>query len=218
MKNIKNSLFYLITLFFFNLSYCQQKTVYEKKVDEITLKLLKELGVSQTQINRVNEMGNIEGMLMGADIMKKLTTMEGLIIMERYNNEIKKVEKLKTEVDFKKDKIKKEKELELKRTIEQEKNKNKLLEEFNNSDYSIISKKIKLEFENWLRKSEFEKQEDFLKRINKNSQKSFDSICNSILLQAISKVETFNDLSLEINEYDADKEFFKVKIKIFKIL
>ena len=66
--------------------------------------------------------------------------------MERYKNDIKQAESLKTEIDFKKDKIKKNKEIALKQAIEKENNKKKLLEEFNNSDYAKISKNIKSEF------------------------------------------------------------------------
>lgn len=215
MKIIKTSLLTIILFLFFNFSYCQQKTVYEKKVEELSLQLFKNFGVSQNQINKAKGMGEIESLFMVGDIMHKMNTMEGLVLLERYNKEIKKAEILKTEIDFKKDKAKKSKENALKLAIEQEKNRKKLLEEYNNSDYSKISKNIKFEFEKWLTKNEFEKQENFLKRVKENSQRSFDSICNSILLKAIAHTKEYNNLTLEVGEYNADKEFFKIKIKIF---
>lgn len=215
MKFIRTILLSTILFFFFNISYCQQKTVYEKKVEELSLQLFKKLGVSQTQINKAKEMGEIEAMFMVGEIMQKFNTIEGLVLLERFNNEIKKAESLKTEVDFKKDKIKKQKEIALKEAIDQESNKQKLLTEFNNSDYSKISKNIKFEFEKWLTKNEYEKQENFLKRVKENCRKSFDSICNSILLKEISNNIEYNNLTLEVGEYNADKEYFKIIIKIF---
>jgi hypothetical protein len=215
MKIIRTILLPTILFFFFNISYCQQKTVYEKKVEELSLQLFKKLGVSQTQINKAKEMGEIEAMFMAGEIMQKLSTMEGLVLLERFNNEIKKAEILKTEVDFKKSKIKKQKDIALKEAIDQERNRKKLLDEFNNSDYSKISKNIKSEFEKWLTKNEYEKQENYLTRVKENSQRSFDSICNSILLKEISHITEYNNLSLEVGEYNADKELFKIKIKIF---
>jgi hypothetical protein len=213
---IKTILLTTLLLLFFNFSYCQQKTAYEKKVEELSLQLFKNLGVSQTQISKAKEIGEIEAMFMSSVIMYRLSTVEGMVLMERFNKEVKKAEILKTEVDFKKDKFKKNKEITLKAEIEQEKKRKELLEEFNSSDYSKISKSIKSEFEKWLTKSEFEKQDDFEKRIKENNQKSFDSICNSVLLNAISNANQYNNLSLEVGEYNADKEYFKVKIKIFK--
>ena len=139
MKIIKNLLFTLIFILFFNLSFSQQKTLYDKKVEGLTLQL---------------------------------------------------------------------------QNAEEQKLKN--LEEYGNSDYSKISKLIKTEFENWLSKSEFEKQENYKKRIHENNKRSFDSICYKILLSEISRVENYNNLNLEVGEYDAENEKFKIKIKIFK--
>lgn len=210
MKIIKNSLLSIIIFLFFNSSYSQQKTVYEKKVGEINLSFLKKLGVSQTQISRAKEMGNIEGMFMGLGIMEKLSTMQGLVLMEQYNNELKKAENLKTEVDFKKDKIKKNKEIALQKAIEQK----KILEEYNNSDYSIISKNIKSEFENWTKKGEFEKEADYVNRLQIKSQNVFEEIC---LKQINEKINNFNvdyNLRKELSTYNSEGEYFMINFKI----
>lgn len=210
MKIIKNSLLSIILFLFFNSSYSQQKTVYEKKVDEINLSFLKKLGVSETQISRAKEMGNIEGMFMGLGIMEKLSTMQGLVLMEQYNNELKKAENLKTEVDFKKDKIKKNKEIALQKAIEQK----KILELYNNSDYSIISKNIKSEFENWTKKGEFEKEADYFNRLQIKSQNVFEEIC---LKQINDKINNYNvdyNLRKELSTYNSEGEYFMIVFKI----
>lgn len=210
MKIIKNSLLSIIIFLFFNSSYSQQKTVYEKKVGEINLSFLKKLGVSQTQISRAKEMGSIEGMFMGLGIMEKLSTMQGLVLMEQYNNELKKAENLKTEVDFKKDKIKKNKEIALQKAIEQK----KILEEYNYSDYSIISKNIKSEFESWTKKDEFEKEADYVNRLQIKSQNVFEEIC---LKQINEKINNFNvdyNLRKELSTYNSEGEYFMINFKI----
>lgn len=216
MKIIKKALLTLVFILFVNLSFSQQKTVYEKKVEGLTLQLLKQFGVSQTQLNKAKEIGEIESLFLFSDIANKMNTIEGLVIMEKYGKEIKKAEALKTEIDLKKDKIKKDKQIALQKAEEQKiKNKTEA-EEYKNSDYYKISKLIKSEFENWLSKSEFEKQENYKKRLTENSKKSFDSICHKILLNEISRVENYNNLNLEVGEYNAENEKFKIKIKIFK--
>lgn len=216
MKIIKKALLTLTFILFVNLSFSQQKTVYEKKVEGLTLQLLKQFGVSQTQLNKAKEMGEIESLFLFSDIANKMNTIEGLVLMEKYGKEIKKAEALKTEIDLKKDKIKKDKQIALQKAEEQKiKNKTEA-EEYKNSDYYKISKLIKSEFENWLSKSEFEKQENYKKRLTENSKKSFDSICHKILLNEISRVENYNNLNLEVGEYNAENEKFKIKIKIFK--
>lgn len=225
MKQIKIRIIiciFITGLFSIN-SLAQSKTPYEKRKAELTLQLLKQLGVSQNQINRANDMGNIEGLFMLSGIVNKLNTMEGLVLLERYQSDLKKAERLKNAVDLKKDREKKDREKKEKEReialekIKAQENEIKLsAEKYNNTDFAKISRNIKSAYEQWLVKSEFEKLEAYQKRIKENYKRSFDSICNSNILEAISNtLETNHEYVLEVGQYDAEKEFFRVKINLF---
>ena len=78
------------------------------------------------------------------------------------------------------------------------------------TDCVKISNNIKYDFEKWLTKSEFEKQDTYAKRVKEDSQIAFDSICNSIVLKSMYQIRENNNLVLEIGEYNAEEEFFKI--------
>lgn len=90
-------------------SQSQPKTAYEKRKEELAIQLLKQLGVTQAEINRAKDkdMGGIESLFMVGNFLKRLNTMEGLVAMERFNTAVKKAESLKTEVDFRREREKK---------------------------------------------------------------------------------------------------------------
>lgn len=200
----------------------QTKTAYEKRKEEISLQLFKNLGISLSEISRAKNIGGIEGLFMFNGIMKKLSTMEGLILMERYSTALKNAESLKTEVDFKKERLKKEEEdkkkqlaqdaLDEKKRQEQlDKQKEEQEQRYNNSDYISIKKGIKAAFENWLKKGEFEKTELYKDRIiNKNL--AFDSICNKIITNQIDGQVSYFSAKVELLTYNADNEYYPIKI------
>jgi hypothetical protein len=117
---------------FISFSQNQPKTAYERRKDELTIQLLKQFGITQAQINRAKEkdVGGIESLFMLGNFINKLNTMEGLVVMERFNTALKKAEGLKTEVDFRREREKKDlEEKERQIAIERVKEKERLEEE-----------------------------------------------------------------------------------------
>jgi hypothetical protein len=204
MKNYKINWLFIILFLCFNSLHCQEKTLYEKKVEELTWQFYENLGISPSEIDNAKKIKNLDNLNV---LVKKLFTTNAGI--EKFNFEmlilsegLKKAEALKTEFERKK--------------IESIKNEKKELEEFNKSDYSTISKKIKIDFEKWLSKSEFEKESAFNQRLTNNSQTVFDSICYLSIQNSIkNKLSNSKKLELEIGSYDAEKEYFNIKIKLF---
>jgi hypothetical protein len=217
-----------------NTSFSQTKTPYEKKKEEISIKYLKKMGVSTSDINRAKS-ADESGMLLLLLIVEKMQNyqyshgMEALVLMSEWEKENMAAEKLKNDEDFRKEHLKKEKEEnkvkaeqakyeEQKRIEDQENEKQKLLEFYNNSDLGSTKEKIKIEFENWLTKGEFEKTEDFSKRLALRELK-FLEICDQALLEKLSEEVEYvsgenwygdnsEEESFVLYDYNADYEFF----------
>lgn len=204
MKKSKNKFLFLILFLCFSSSYCQEKTVYEKKAEELLWQFYKNIGVSQSEIDNAKKTHNTENL---NEYIKQLSTTNSGI--EKYSyamlalrDELKKAETLKTEVERKK--------------TESINTKTRELEEYAKSDYSIITKNIKKTYEKWINKSEFEKESDFILRLNNKSQTCFDSICNLTIQNAIeNKLYNSKKPELQIGSYNAEKEYFNIKIILF---
>lgn len=83
--------------------------------------------------------------------------------------------------------------------------------EDNNSDYAIMLKQIKEKVQEWLKKSEFEKSNDYNSRITNDAKKSIDEIILSI---AKNQIEEYNmDIKAELGQYNADLEQFPITTK-----
>lgn len=87
-----------------------------------------------------------------------------------------------------------------------------------NSDYVEIGKAIKLEFENWAVKGEFEKTLDYQNRISKESSEQFATICLKEITKktdpySISNQNEYNRwLYIKLKRYDADKELYYISL------
>lgn len=230
----KTTILILTFVCLLNTSYSQTKSPYEKKKEEISIKYLKKMGVSTADINRAKS-ADESGMLLLLLIAEKVQIyqyshgMEALVLMSEWEKETKAAEKLKNAEDFRKERLQKEQKEnkvkaeqakydEQKRIKDQEKEKQRLLEFYNNSDLGSTKEKIKIEFENWLTKGEFEKKEDFSKRLDLMELK-FLEICDKTILEKLSeKVEYVSgenwygdnsgEESFVLHDYNADKEFF----------
>lgn len=118
-------------------------------------------------------------------------------------------EKLKNATDFRLEK-------EAKVRAEQKKKERELQaaqEAYEKTDVGAIHKNIKIAFEKWNLKGEFEKEVDFVERLQNQSQTAFDGIC---LEQIKDRIENKDEYywKKELLPYDAENEFFPVSFKI----
>ncbi|MBP6091009.1 MAG: hypothetical protein KA521_07105 [Crocinitomicaceae bacterium] len=104
--------------------------------------------------------------------------------------------------------LQKERELQNARRIEEEKK-----QYFDNSDYVSIINDVSTKFDNWLKKGEFEKTEDFNNRLEFR-QMIFDSICHKIILE---EIDHQMNPEIELGQYNPDKEYFPVVISYRKL-
>jgi len=215
--------------------YSQTKTPYEKKKEALSLQFMRDLGVSPALIKKYSDAGEIGALFFLGNISEKLNTERGLLLMLKYEQDLKKAKSLMNATDFKKEadklaekKRKEEEELAKRQAKEQEENLKQQEQErqrqlqrereeqeyaYNNSDYVAIKKDIKKEFDEWLTKGEFEKTEVYNDRI-KNKDIVFDSICHSIINSALE--EKYQDFRAEIElaQYDADNEKYPIKVTL----
>lgn len=213
--------FFTILCFFFIVSsYCQTMTSYEKKSYSLTVQFLRKLGVDEAILQKSSKMSDLEKLIVANDFLDKLNTEKGLMLMSEYEREMKDAEKLKTAVDFERDKEKKaqaerQKEIEIakqkerQKKMELENQEKEKMERYDNSDYVHIKSAIKEDFKQWLQKGEFEKTEDYQSRISNNSSKVFDSICFKNLAYVAFKVKS--GFSSNLLKYNPDTEKFGIE-------
>jgi hypothetical protein len=183
----------------------QTKTAYEKKVAEITAKYFKiflgynrELTMAEkVQVAELTD-GESAGAFLYMGIMSYADThSESQVksMLKQMEYDFKQAEKLKTSVDFQREKLKKEKEAQ---------------ERYLRTDKGQIESNIKTSFEKWNTKSEFEKQTDYETRLQNDSQNSFSQICTE---QIKSKINKYLNLNKELLPYNVDNEYFMIKFK-----
>ncbi|MDR3327579.1 MAG: hypothetical protein LBT04_05565 [Prevotellaceae bacterium] len=188
----------------------QQKTAYEKKISEITQKYFeilygynKRLSVyEQLQLDAITNGDDAKEFILGIGILgyaANHTTDEVKRMATQIENDLKAAEKLKTSVDFQR-----EKEL---KALQAQK-------ELEKSDYGSIQKSIKTDFQSWNQKGEFEKQTDYEERLKTQSQETFVSTCIKNIKK---KVENFGrydyPLKKELLKYDSENESFSILFK-----
>lgn len=232
---------YILTLFVilfchYSIVLCQTKTPYQKKQNQIMTEMCKAIGVNNSLIQMAINLNDWDIVKTSQDLAFKSRMMdknELLIIIFATDKKLKDAEKLKNDIDFKRDAEKKAKEVNTKKIEEQKKQKQiqiiedrKIEEEKNNlyekSDYFQIINQIKTNFSKWLLKGEFEKSEEYNIRLE-NREIIFLDFCNEAVLKQIERKSEFqseddyyenkNNLenSFELFEYNADKEYFPFK-------
>lgn len=218
----------------FNTLNAQTKTPYEKKKEEISIKYLKKMGVSTSEINRTKS-ADESGMLLLLLIAEKVQVyqfshgMEALVLMSEWEKEVKTAEKLKGEGDFKKErekKLKEEREAKAKqekyeqdklleeKKREVEKNAQKIAQEkqyqedlIKSSDFQEIRMEIQLKFKEWATKGEFETQSEYeMKMLNKN--RIIDSIAFNLFSSRVNTI---------FGEYSNSNGEYTIKLKEFNI-
>ncbi|MEI6556642.1 MAG: energy transducer TonB [Paludibacter sp.] len=197
----------------------EQKTVYQKKIVEITQKYFKVLYGYKKQLT-VYEKMQLDLMTNGEEARSFLlglgmlsysanhSEIEVKRLINQFKSELKQAEQLKTSVDFKREKKAKDK----KEREERERKLKEQQEAYERTDAGSIKKSIKESFEEWNRKGEFEKEADYFLRLKNKSQDAFLQIC---LEQIKSKVGYYycNDIEKELSIYDSEKELFTVTFK-----
>lgn len=216
---MKYLLLFLFSLSFTVHSYAQTMTAYEKKCYSLKVQFLRNLGVDEALLKKTSNLSELEKLLAAGDFLQRLNTERGVRLMLALERELKDAEKLKTAVDFQRDKEKKE-EAERKKQIEiaKQKERQKLeevkkqeqerKERFENSDFVAVRNKIKENFNEWYQKGEFEKSDDYQSRISSYSAQAFDSICFANLIHAFKEKSGF---SSKLLKYNADTEKFGVE-------
>lgn len=230
---MRNFLIVIILLWFSsfsNIGFSQTKTAYEKKKEAIVLKYLNKMGVSKSEIDRAKN-ADESGFLLMLLIAEKYETyamnhgMDAVVLMTEMEKEMKAAESLKSEEDFRKERLAIEEKERKQREAQQAYEEKKQLEELqrqeqkrinfvNNSDYVILKKRIKQEFESWYEKGEFEKSVDHQNRIAQKDF-AFDSICYQITSRQMLQRIGSQQYELKLLDYNADLEIFPVEIQFY---
>ena len=187
----------------------QQTTAYEKKKNELAIQLWKKYGkaVAQAVVGRAEGMSDKE-FIAGAEELgksgaKELVELHGrrsnlIDAMIWYGNELKKAQKLKTATDFNREKEAKAK---------------KEREAYERTDAGVIQRDIKIAFEQWNKKGEFEKQSDYEERLQNQSKNAFAQTC----VEQIKNKLRNEKPRMKLQPYNTDNEFFTVNFEINNI-
>jgi len=166
----------------------EHKTPYEQKIEDLQVKYLHKIGLPQSDINE----------FLWYDIEKQEEMFSFIIIAfadafskSEFKNMLKEfedAEKLKNDLDFQKEKEK----------------------EFLNSDYGKMFLSIKNEFQNWMKKEEFEKDLSYQNRLKAQSKKMFEKICISNIKDEVSGYNVNSDLKKNLSSYDTERGAFDI--------
>jgi hypothetical protein len=240
MKRI-TAILILTFICLYNTSFAQTKTLYEKKKEEISIKYLKKMGVSVSEINRAKT-ADESGLLLLLLVAEKVQAyqyshgMESLVLMSEWEKEVKAAEKLKGEADFKKERDKKLKDEQIAKAKQEQYQKEKLLEEKNreseriakenaqekqyqealikNSDFQEIKSEIKSKFEEWASKGEFETQSEYEMRLQ-NKKIIIDSIAFHLFSNKVTTI--FGEYSNYNGEYSIKLKEYNIDKKLYPI-
>lgn len=134
-------------------------------------------------------------------ILDKVRTEEAKQEKKRIADELRKKKEAEEE-ELRKIKLEKEKQQQQEKWAEQEK-----IKKFESSDYGKIQNAIKKEFNNWLTKREFETQQEFENRIEKQSLDEFNKISDKVIFS--SKNEKLKKKRYGVlGDYDIESESF----------
>ncbi len=197
----------LLLLFTGLSSVYSQQTAYEKRISEITEKYYSICCYGYNKSLTVNEKLQLQmytsgdeardfflGILMIGYAMEH-TEAETKKMLAQFEKELIAAEKLKTSVDFQREK-------------EREERKRK--EVYEKTDAGKIYKNIKTSFTEWNTKGEFEKETDYKDRLKNQSIMSFQKICIEQISNQVEEYSIWSDLDKELSTYDSETESFLV--------
>lgn len=202
----------------------QQKTAYEKRVTELTIKYFsicyygynKTLSWAEKAALEMYTNGEeARGFILGLGILNYAmyhSEAETKKLINQIKNEYSAAEKLKTSVD-----IQRAKEAKLKKEqLEKEKKLKETQAAYLRTDKGSIYDNVKTEFEKWNQKGEFEKEADFVERIKSKSKGEFNKVCIEQIKSKIKDLDNYDysdNLKRELSTYDSEGEFFTVVFK-----
>jgi len=175
------------------------KTAYQKRMEQIEKELAQKFGYSEP--NNIVALEIMNGMY---EYLSGKNTSRAKIY-SWYINEQEKAKKLKTQADFDREKreqeeaLAREKEAEAKRAAELEN------EKIRNTDYYIIRKNIKNDFEKWNQKGEFESTSAYEERLKSQSVSKFYELCKDELINSY-------DITAKLQNYNADEQYYPITI------
>lgn len=203
----------IFTFVLMNVFYIQgqNQTIYEKKKSELQTQIALNYG-----LNALADIQSIEEEKGEQEILKQkdAATISTLLLgyptnitsaVSFYAKELKKIQGLKTNIDFQRDKV------------EEKKREQKKYEE---TDIGEIKKNIKTAFDTWNKKGEFEKEIDYPERLKTHSISAFENICIKEIWREIDNKNTgfsnqpFKMHNIKLN-YNSEKEFFDISFELF---
>lgn len=191
----------------------QSKTPYERKKEELAIRVYKKLGVRQEQINSAKDLGDIERLAIAFNLLEKIRTIEGQAILEEYMVDLKKAEKLKNSIDLYREKERRIVEERRKDSLNKVQLEKKRLEMIKNSDSSFLYTQIRRKIYDWYKKGEFEKNSEFLLRIEQNSKEKYLDICYEEVMSRV-QIRKSNLINFELEKYQSETEMFGVLLEI----
>lgn len=201
------------TLFISILNFAQTKTKYEQKTEQLMVQLFKNLGISEYEINLIKEEKdqNKKTNMFFTRMREIPNSAENKALLEKYKFDMQKSESLKTKEDFDKESAQ---EQNLVKQKETEKNiaelkKDELKKSITN--INVFNYLVQEQMNNWLKKGEFEKEENVNTRIQKDYEGKFEEICLNNSLDVIDR--TFYSIS-NIGIYNSEKEYFPIDLTL----
>lgn len=196
----------------------QNKTPYQIKTEQLTRDFYKDVGLNNNIINKIiNNDNDLSSTLLSDEVRYIFSSFAssdyGKIRLLKFKSDMQDAKKLKNKIDIENDLKNKQKKEQEKKLILEKKREIELKEYYEKSDFVSIQKHIKSDFENWLTKSEFEKNIEYENRIKKSAQ-VFDSISYHVIQEKIAKYKLNNNIKIELQNYDAEKELYYLKLLI----
>ena len=165
----------------------QNLTNYEKKVQEINVKMYRDLKVNELYIQAAKSKNDFNDLMMFSPVYK-LSPHSALEIVMMYSIYFKDAKKLMTKNDIEKER--KEKQAKI----------------FSNSDKAYIIKNIEKAFPSIVNKGEFEKTEEYNQRIKKLKS----SLDNKIMFIIEDFINNRSKILISLKNYNADEEVYEV--------
>lgn len=201
------------TLFFSILHFAQTKTKYEQKTEQLMVQLFTNLGISEYEINLIKEEKdqNKKTNMFFTRMREIPNSAENKALLEKYKFDMQKSQSLKTKEDFDREN---EKEQNLLNQKVAEKNTAELKkEELKKSitNYNVFNYFVQEQMNNWMKKGEFEKEENVNARVQKDYEAKFEEICLNNSLDVMDR--TFYSIS-NIGIYNSEREYFPIDLTL----
>lgn len=179
--------------YLFTFSYSQEKSLYERKKEQIDIEYIKEaMGpfYNQETIEQARKNGSLDELKRKWRIIWKIEKQYKLEM--KFASKYKEATKLMNKQE--KDNLAKIKNKEL----------------LSKTDYGIMLEEIKNNINGWLNKDEFEKTDDYINRIKQDGEFEIQKIIKNTISNYTNKKK--ERLRIRLESYDADKERYYVLI------